>query len=197
MYDKCGAYDYYSQAIDSNRGWSTDCRNPMKGRPCWLPTWLNLYRLFRNRRQSECQRRRRRRNMNEFVLYPSLTTKRKTKTPPRAQKLFNRIGFVIINDGANNKDAAAGVVVAAGDGCRNGRRCQSNVPCDMYQGTTTDDAIYVIAGATRTSNDDDKCIEKHEKHENHERAIWLLCNWCMKEQYDCYTINTLKEQYDC
>ena len=109
--------------------------------------------------------------MNDFVSSLSLTTKRMTKTPPRAQQRPNRIGFVVIDDGSNDKDAAAGVVAAAGGGRRTGQRGRSNVPCAIYQGTTTDDEIYVIAGATRTSNDDVECTEKHEKHEKHERAI--------------------------
>ena len=154
-------------------------------------TWMNSYRL-RHRRQIELQRRRRRRNMNEFVSSSSLTTNRTTKTPPRTQQWLDPIGFVVINDEANAKDSAAGVVAATGGSRRTGWRCRLNVPCAMYQGTTTDDAIYVIAGATRTLNDDIECTKNHEKHENHERAIWLLCNGCTKGQYDCYPINTLK-----
>ena len=41
----------------------------------------------------------------------------------------------------------------------------------MYQGTTTDDAIYVVAGVKRTTNDNVKCTEKNENNEKHERAI--------------------------
>ena len=162
----------------------------MKGRPCWLPTWLNWYRLRRHRRRSERQRRFRRRNMDEFVLSSSSTTKRTTKTPPQAQQWLNRIGFVVIDNRANDKDAAAGVVAATVPDDTADWMC--HVPCAMYRGTTTDDAIYRIARATRTSNDDVECTKKHENYEKHERAILVLCNWCMKEQYYFYPINTLK-----
>ena len=133
--------------------------------------------------------------MNEFISSLSSTTKRTTKTPPQAQKLLNCIGFIVIDNRANDEDAAASAVAAALPDDSANRMC--HVPCAMYQGTTTDDAIYVIARATRTSNNDVECTKKHENNEKHERAIWLLCNWFMKEQYDCYPINTLKEQYDC
>ena len=118
-----------------------------------------------------------------------------------------RIVFVVIDDKANGEDAATGTTMIElyclrchwrqikqrrcrrrrSGGRRTGQRCRSNVPCAMYRGTTTEYAIYVIAGATRTSNDDVECTEKHEI------AILLLCYWCMKEQYYCYLVNTLKK----
>ena len=166
-------------------------KTPLKAQIQWI------FIVRRHRRRSKRQRRRRRRKMNEFVSSLSSTTKRTTKTPPRTQQWLNCIGCVVIDDGANDEDVAAGAMADAGGGRRTGRRCQSNAQCAMYRGTTTDDAIYVIARATRTSNEDVECTKKNEKNEKHEIAIWLLCNWCMKEQYDCYPINTLKEQYDC
>ena len=75
-------------------------------------TWMNSY-LLCHRWRKEQQRRRYRRNMNEFVSSLSSMTNRTTKTPPQAQQWFNHIGFVVIDDGANDKDAAAGVVEAA------------------------------------------------------------------------------------
>ena len=102
--------------------------------------WMNLYRL-RHRRWRELQRRRRRSKLNEFVSSLSSTTERTTKMPPQAQQWLNRIVFVVIDEGANNKDAAAGAMVAAGGGRHTGRHCQSNVPCAMYRGMTTGGAI--------------------------------------------------------
>ena len=84
---------------------------------------------------------------------------------------MNRIGCVAIDDRANDEDAAAGTMAAAGGGRRTGRCCQSNVKCAMYWGKTTDDATYVIARGTRMSNGDVECTEKHEKHEKHEITI--------------------------
>ena len=75
-----------------------------------------------------------------------------------------------MDDGANDNDAAAGAMAAAGGSRRTGRRCRSNVPCAMYQGMTTDDAIHVIAWVTRTLNE-------------------MNSTKNMKEQYDCYVID--------
>ena len=75
-------------------------------------TWMNLYHL-RLRRRKEQQRRHRRRKMNDFVSSLSSTMKRTAKTPPPAQPWLNCIGFVVINNEANDKDAAAGAVAAA------------------------------------------------------------------------------------
>ena len=107
--------------------------------------------------------------MNEFVLSLSSTTKGTTKMPPQVQQLLNCIGFVIINDEENDKDAAAGVVAAAVPDETADQ--MFHVPCAMYRGTTTDDAIYVIVGATRTLNNDVECTKNHEKQEKHERAL--------------------------
>ena len=79
-----------------------------------------------------------------------------------------RIVFVVIDDEANNKDAATGVVVAAIPDDAANQMCQvlgdKNWWCDLCD---------------RRGGDNVKCTEKHE------RAIWLLFYWYTKEQYDC------------
>ena len=180
-------------------------KTPLQAQNEWICT------VRRHQRLIEQQRRRRRRNIYWIVSSSSLMTNRTTKTPPQEQNGWIHIVFVIDNK-ENEKDSATGATMTESywfhchwrqserqrrqhgrnGGRRTKRRCWSNVPCAMYWGVSTDDAIYVIDGATRPSNDNVECTKKHGKHENHERSIWVLCNWCMKERYDCYHINALK-----
>ena len=79
------------------------------------------------------------------------------------------IVFVVIEDEANNKDAAKGVVAAAVPDDAADRMCQVSGDgdwwCDLWD---------------CWGNNDVECTKKHE------RAIWLLFYWYTKEQYDFY-----------
>ena len=138
--------------------------------------WMNSYRLCHWRRR-ERQRRRRRRKLNEYILSLSSTMKRMTKTPPRAQQWLNHIGFVIIDGGANDKDAAAGAMTAAGGGRHTGRRYRYNVPCACIQGLRLVMQSMWSPGRwvhwTTTSNEP-KTMKSMKG---------------MKEKYDCYVID--------
>ena len=153
----------------------------MKGRLFCLPTWLNAYRLRRHRRQSKWQRRPRRRNMIELLSSSSSsTTYQTTKVPPRGQQWLNTYCLRCPQWKSEQRIHRHG----RSDGHRTG---WTPIECAMFQATTIYDAIYAISGVTRMSND------VVERTENLEIKKWLLCYWCMKEQYDWHLINTLKK----
>ena len=56
----------------------------MKGRPCWLPTWLN------------------------HIGFIVIDNRANDKDAAEGATWLNRIGCIVINEKANNKDAAAG-----------------------------------------------------------------------------------------
>ena len=80
-----------------------------------------------------------------------------------------RIVFIIIDDEANDEDAAVGIVTAAVPDDAANRMCQISGDDDLWCD------IYNWRG-----DDDVECTE------NHERAIWLLFDWYKEEQYACY-----------
>ena len=85
------------------------------------------------------------------------------------------IVFVLIDDEANNKDADAGVVTATVPDDDDDRMCHVSGDDDWW------------CNLCNCRGDDNvECTEKHK------REIWLLFYWCMKEKYDCYLIDTRK-----
>ena len=85
------------------------------------------------------------------------------------------IFFVVIDDKANNEDAAASVVAASIQGDAANRMCHVSGDDDWWCNLWD-----------RQGDDNVECTEKHK------RAIWLLFYWCTKEKYDCYLIEAWK-----
>ena len=141
----------------------------------WRPNMVESYWLHRHWRRSQWQRRRRRRKFNKFVSSSSSTTKRTTKTPPRVQKWLNRIGFVVVDDGANYEEAAAGAMAAAVPDDAADRMC--HVPCIGGRRLVMQSMwLPGRRGRWTTTSNAPKSMKSMKSMK------------IMKERYDCYEI---------
>ena len=108
MYDKGEAYDYQSQAINSDWGSLPNCINTMKRRTCWLTTSLNhtgFIVIDDGANDKDAAEGATCLNRIDFIV---INDRANEKDDAEGASWLNLIGFIGINDGANEKYATAG-----------------------------------------------------------------------------------------